>query len=214
MKLLYTAHVPAGDGPFPTVIAVHGWGVTGHDLLGLAPILHGGEALVLCPQGPVTVSVGPGTQGYGWFPIIPGTPPNPVDFARGATTLGAFIDQVVARYPVDLDRLILLGFSQGGMMAYDQALRQPGRFRGLAALSTWLPEALVASLPDPEAPRGFPVLVVHGTDDTMIAVSKARASRDLLRTLDVDLSYREFPMGHEIHPPALQVLREWLEGLL
>ena len=71
----------------------------------------------------------------------------------------------------------------------------------------------MASLPDPAAPKGFPVLVVHGTDDAMIAVAKARASRDLLRTLDVDLSYREFPMGHEIRPPALQVLREWLEGL-
>ena len=37
MDLLYTAHVPPGDGPFPTILALHGWGASGHDLLGLAP---------------------------------------------------------------------------------------------------------------------------------------------------------------------------------
>ena len=55
MSLLYTAHVPAGDGPFPSIIALHGWGASAHDLLGLAPVLHGGRALVLCPEGPVAV---------------------------------------------------------------------------------------------------------------------------------------------------------------
>jgi predicted esterase len=42
MELLYTAHVPAGDGPFPTIFLLHGWGASAHDLIGLAPILHGG----------------------------------------------------------------------------------------------------------------------------------------------------------------------------
>ena len=55
MELLYTAHVPAGDGPLPTILLLHGWGASAHDLIGLAPILHGGRALVLCPQGPVAL---------------------------------------------------------------------------------------------------------------------------------------------------------------
>ena len=74
MDLLYAAHVPAGPGPFPTVIAIHGWGANAHDLLGLAPMLHGGRALVLCPQGQVTMPIGGGQQGYGWFPLAPGAP--------------------------------------------------------------------------------------------------------------------------------------------
>ena len=41
MSLLYTAHVPAGDGPFPAIVALHGWGASAHDLLGLAPALVG-----------------------------------------------------------------------------------------------------------------------------------------------------------------------------
>ena len=75
MDLLYTAHVPAGDGPFPTVLALHGWGASAHDLLGLAPLLHGGEALVLCPQGPVSFEIQQGYRGYGWFPLASGNPP-------------------------------------------------------------------------------------------------------------------------------------------
>ena len=38
MELLYTAHVPSGEGPFPTILALHGWGASAHDLLGLAPL--------------------------------------------------------------------------------------------------------------------------------------------------------------------------------
>ncbi|MBW2271888.1 MAG: hypothetical protein JRG96_01350 [Deltaproteobacteria bacterium] len=44
MDLIHTAHVPAGDGPFPTLFAFHGWGANAHDLLGLAPYLHGRES--------------------------------------------------------------------------------------------------------------------------------------------------------------------------
>ena len=68
MNLLYTAHVPAGDGPFPAILLLHGWGASAHDLLGLAPLLFDGQALVLCPQGTVAVPFGGGQYGYGWFP--------------------------------------------------------------------------------------------------------------------------------------------------
>ena len=53
MDLLYTAHVPAGPGPFPTILALHGYGASAHDLLGIAPQVRGGEVVFLCPQGPL-----------------------------------------------------------------------------------------------------------------------------------------------------------------
>ena len=127
MDLLYTAHVPTGDGPFPTVLALHGWGASAHDLLGLAPILHGGEALVLSPQGPVSFEIGPGVAGHGWFPITGGGAPDPAEIARGRAALAEFLDAALEAYPVDRRKLILLGFSQGGFMAYDLALREPER---------------------------------------------------------------------------------------
>ncbi|HEV7516782.1 MAG TPA: alpha/beta hydrolase-fold protein [Thermoanaerobaculia bacterium] len=211
MELLYAAHVPAGDGPFPLILAIHGWGANAQDLLGLAALLHGGRALVLCPQGPIAMPVGGGNYGYGWFPLNAGGPPDVAAFKRGADALRAFVDGAVARYPVEPRKIVPIGFSQGGVMAYDLALRDPDRFAGLAALSSWLPGLLAETLPKTPAHAGFPVLVVHGTRDPMLDVEKARESRELLRPFDVALTYREFDMGHEIRPEALRVIVKWLD---
>jgi phospholipase/carboxylesterase len=211
MDLLYTAHVPAGDGPFPTILTLHGWGASAHDLLGLAPVLHGGEALVLCPQGPVKVPFGGGQHGYGWFPLVPGQPPEAEAFARGAALLRTFLAQAQAALPIDPRRLVLLGFSQGGAMAYELGLREPDRFSGLAALSSWLPEPLAATFTARPEHGRLPVLVLHGTRDPLIEVERARESREALRSFGVALTYREFDMGHEIRPEALRALQDWLE---
>ena len=211
LALLYTAHVPAGDGPFPTVLALHGWGASAHDLIGLAPLLHGGDALVLCPEGPVETPIGPGLMGHGWFPITMGSPPDPAAFARGAEEIEGFLEAALARYPVDVGKLVLLGFSQGGVMAYDLFLRAPERFAGLVALSSWLPDGLVQAAPVAEVLATRPVLVMHGTKDPMIEVERARESRARLVGLEASLTYREYEMGHEIAPDALRELLGWLD---
>ena len=210
MELLHTLHFPAGEGPFPTILALHGWGASAHDLLGLAPYLHGGQALVLCPQGPFGFEIGPGVRGYGWFPLGD-RGLDPVEFRKGAAALRAFVDEALARYPVERRKVVALGFSQGGVMAYDLALRDPGRFAGLAALSAWLPKPLSDSIPLLPEHAGMPVLVQHGTADPMIEVARARESRDLLAARGVGLTYREYEMGHEIRPEALRDLVGWLE---
>jgi phospholipase/carboxylesterase len=209
--LLYAAHVPAGGGPFPTVLLLHGWGAGAHDLLGLAPMIHDGNALVLCPQGPTVVPFGGGMKGFGWFPLVPGVPPDLESFRHGADSLRAFLTMAGERYPIDRDRIVAAGFSQGGMMAYELGLREPERFAGLAALSGWLPEPLVEDLPRLPAHEGFPVLVVHGRQDTVVPVERARESRENLRPFGVSLTYREFDMGHEIHPEALRVTLRWID---
>jgi phospholipase/carboxylesterase len=191
------------------VVALHGWGASAHDLIGLAPFFRRGSALVLCPQGPVSFEIGPGVEGYGWFPLAGAGPPDPRAFQRGADLLRRFLDGALAQHPVDRRKVVVLGFSQGGVMAYDLVLREPGRFAGLVALSSWLPAPLVpARQPEHE---GFPTLVVHGTEDPMIPVDRARESRDSLLRLGVGLTYREFEMGHEIRPEALRELVRWLD---
>lgn len=212
MSLLYTAHVPAGDGPFPAIILLHGWGASAHDLLGLAPLLHGGKALVLCPQGSVAVPFGNGQYGYGWFPLRLDAPVDVVAFEREAGALREFVDQSLARFPIDPKKVVVAGFSQGGVMAFELALRQPTRFAGLAALSTWFPAELAVTLPKLPEHEGFPVLVIHGTRDDRIEVEKARESREALRPYGVTLTYRELEMGHEVRQDALRVVQQWLDG--
>lgn len=214
MNLVHTAYVPEGDGPFPTILAIHGFGASAHDLLGLAPFLRGGESLMLCPQGPIGVGMPdrPGVVvGWAWFPISGGGAVDPDEFGRASRALSAFVDEALERYPVDRRKVLLLGFSQGGVMAYDLFLRQPERFAGLAALSSWLPPALAERIPPSDALKGAPVLVVHGTRDPMIPVERGQESRDALLRTGVALTYREFDMEHEIAPDALRALVEWIE---
>ncbi|HVR96176.1 MAG TPA: alpha/beta fold hydrolase, partial [Thermoanaerobaculia bacterium] len=125
--------------------------------------------------------------------------------------LNQFVETALEQYPIDPERVVVAGFSQGGLMAYEMALRNPSRFAGLMALSTWLPQPLVEDLPKLPEQEGFPVLAIHGTQDTMIDVEKAREARESLREFGVSITYREFDMGHEIRPDALRVVLRWLE---
>jgi phospholipase/carboxylesterase len=211
MNLLHTAHVPAGDGPFPAIITLHGWGASAHDLLGLAPVLLDGQAVMLCPQGQVAVPFGGGQYGYGWFPLRAGQPPDVAAFQHASAALRGFVDTALERYPIDPRQIVVAGFSQGGMMAYDLALSDPARFAGVIALSSWFPQPLAEQLPKRPEHEGFPVLVIHGTRDDRIDVERARESREALRPYGVAMTYREFDMGHEIRPDALKVVLKWLD---
>lgn len=211
MELLYTAHVPAGEGPFPTVLALHGWGASAHDLIGLAPILHGGEALVLCPQGSVAFPIGQGVLGYGWWPLSEDGQIAPEELRRASDTLRGFLDQACERYPVDRRKIVPLGFSQGGVMAMDLVLQDPSRFAGLVALSSWLPDQVERAAPVAQELANLPALLVHGTKDPMVPVERAHETRSRLLARGLNVQYREFEMEHEIRPEALREILVWLE---
>ena len=93
-------------------------------------------------------------------------------------------------------------------MAYQLFLRASELFAGLVVLSSWLPAHVFDGLPETVLDR--PVLVMHGTRDSMISVERARDSRAVLLDRGVPLTYREYEMGHEIAPEALRDLVEWL----
>lgn len=211
MELLYTAHIPPGEGPHPTLLILHGWGASAHDLIGLAPVLHGGRALVLCPQGPVAFEVGQGMLGFGWWPIGEDREIDPEAFETASKAVERFLDEALRRYPIDPRKIVVVGFSQGGVMAYDLVLRNPERFAGLVALSSWLPDTVEQGIPAQPALENFPVLLIHGTEDPMIPVERAQESREKLLARGLNVHYREYEMQHEIRPEALQELVVWLE---
>ena len=209
MRLIHTLYEPAGDGPHPTLIAMHGFGASALDLLGLAPYIAAGQFMVICPQGPIEVPIGP-TRGYAWFPLRMGSPPDrdAIDDANKAAT--EFLNVALAKYPVDRKKLVILGFSQGGMMAYRLAFRNPSKFAALVALSTYLPPELKNEINDPAALEALPTLVMHGRADDMIELTRARQSVETLRSLKVPLTHREYDCGHEITAEALRDLSNFL----
>ena len=211
MELIHTLYQPAGKGPHPTILTLHGRGASAFDLLGLAPYLCGGRFLIICPQGPLETPIGPDASGYAWYPMSMGGPPDIASMMMSRQKLQQFLDECLAQYPIDAKKLAILGFSQGGVMAYSLALSAPDRFAGLAALSSWLPPELVPHLSLGNSAQALPTLVHHGTQDSMIEIERARKSVETLRQARIPLTYREYEMGHEIRPRSLSDLSAWLD---
>ena len=209
MKLVHALYEPSGPGPHPAIIACHGWGANALDLLGLAPHLAGGIFLTVCPQGPLTVPLG-AADGYGWFPLRPGSPPDDAAVASAVAAASEFVDEACARYPIDPRKLVMLGFSQGGMIALGVALSRPGKFAAAVGVSTWFPEGLKQTVSAGANLTRLPVLIQHGRNDNLIEIGRARDSVGRLRSLRVDLQYREYECGHEITAQGLRDISEFL----
>ncbi|HYA34665.1 MAG TPA: alpha/beta fold hydrolase [Candidatus Binataceae bacterium] len=210
MNLVHSAFEPSSEGPHPTIIAMHGWGSNALDLLGLAPYIAGGRFLAVCPQGPVEVPIG-AIRGYGWFPLTMGAPPDPEKIDVAVVEAERFIEAALERYPVNRRKLVLLGFSQGGVMAFRLAFRHPEKYSALVAISTWFPPELKDGV-NVDAIRQLPTLLQHGRADDMIEIARARQSVEHLRELRIPLTYREYDCGHEITASGLDDLSEFLDS--
>ena len=209
MRLIHAVYEPAGEGPHPTLIAMHGYGANALDLLGLAPYIADGRFMVICPQGPMEVPIGP-TRGYAWFPIRMGSTPDREAIEDAGRAATEFLNTALQKYPVDRKKLVVLGFSQGGMMAYRLAVRNPSKFGALVAISTVFPAELKAEAREPESLERLPTLVQHGRADDMIEITRARASVEVLRSLKIPLTFREYDCGHEITAETLADLSDFL----
>ncbi len=207
MDLVHAVFAPAGDGPHPAILAMHGWGSNALDLLGLAPYVARGRCLMLAPQGPVEIGA---VSGYGWYQLRPGAPPDLDAMGEAAERLMKLMDAALERYPIDQRKLVAMGFSQGGVMAYNLAMRYPDRFAGLVAIATWFPEELAQYAGDRQALAGLPAMVLHGRADDMVQVAKARDSVERLREFRMPLVYREYDCAHEITVDAIRDLSAFL----
>jgi phospholipase/carboxylesterase len=209
MRLVHAAYEPPGDGPFPTIFAMHGWGSSAMDLLGLAPFVADGRFLVICPQGPHEVEIG-AVNGYGWYQMRPGGRPDEEKVGQAVEQLRMFIDEASSRYPVDKRKIVVLGFSQGGMMAYNLAMRWPEKFAALVGIGTAFPEYLVELVSNHEAIQQLPTMVQHGRADPMLEIARARKSVEMLRSLKVPVIFREYDCGHEVSADGVRDLSRFL----
>src|SRR5258708_16255672 len=117
MRLIHTLYEPAGEGPHPTLIAMHGFGASALDLLGLAPYIADGRFMVICPQGPMEVPIGP-TRGYAWFPIRMGAAPDRDGIDDANKMVTEFLNEALKNYPADRQTLVRLASTHVTLIAY------------------------------------------------------------------------------------------------
>ncbi len=196
---------------YALLVLLHGRGADAHDLLPLADELGRDDLLVLAPQAPYALP-GPFGMGYAWYDMHDIGDPDPATFAPSLAQLRKFLDAAVAGYPVDADRVFLLGFSQGAVMSLATALTDPRRLAGVVALSGYLPEAISGA--EGGSAQDLPVFVGHGRADPLISVSEGRKARDVLTAAGADVTYREYSVEHRIAPDELEDIRHWLGARL
>ena len=197
---------PAAGTPEGALVLFHGRGADELDLFPLLDAFDPERRLVgATPRGPLSLPPG----GAHWYVLGGiGTPESQTFFASYEAA-SAWLDGFVAEQGVGFERVVLGGFSQGGVMTYALGLGA-GRPRpaGLIALSSFVPTVDGFSL-DLSEPLP-PVAIGHGTLDNVIAVEWGRRARALLEEAGADVLYRETPMFHQIDPEFVRAIADWL----
>ena len=195
-------------GAPPLLLLLHGIGSNEHDLYGLAPYLDE-RFLIISVRAPNTL--GPGS--YAWFEVN-FTPQGPVIHPEQAEasreTLITFIKEAITTYSADPEQVFLMGFSQGAIMSASVALTRPELVAGAVLMSGRILPEIQPSIASNKELNSFPFLVVHGTADVVLPISYGRASREILSSLPVDLTYHEYSMGHEVSQASLRDVTAWL----
>jgi phospholipase/carboxylesterase len=94
------------------------------------------------------------------------------------------------------------------------ALLEPDRVAGAVMISGYLPPPAAGRAYPPGSGAGRPFFQAHGTVDTVVPLLYARQTRDFLLASGAQLTYREFPIGHEVSAEELQDLDAWLREVL
>ncbi len=205
-KVLPPRH-PSG-APHPAILLLHGRGADEDDLLGLSAFLDE-RLVIISARAPFPFSYG----GYHWYDADDDGTPETQTFRTSYEKLEALVADSLKHYQIDGGRLFLFGFSMGTAMSFALALSRPGLFRGVAANSGYVPEgtSLVYRWRDLSATA---FSIAHGTEDPVIPVVLARRARDLFAQSNAEVSYREYPMAHEISQESLDDASAWLRKLI
>jgi phospholipase/carboxylesterase len=111
-------------------------------------------------------------------------------------------------------KIVLAGFSQGGAIVLQTALRYPERLAGVLALSTYLPLHATLEAERSAESKDVPIFMAHGQYDDLIPVSRADQSRQALERLGYKVQWKTYPMPHSVCPQEIADIGAFLLRIL
>ena len=219
--------VPEGASPELAVVLCHGFGAPATDLVPLAQELVavkpelGPKVRFVFPAAPLSLAELGMPSGRAWFhlprEVLMGQQRNwdtyalatPEGLAPARRGVMSVLAALTAATKLPYGRIVLGGFSQGGMVTTDVALRLEEAPAGLCVLSgtvicqdEWKRRAAQR--------QGMPVLQSHGRYDDILPFRQAEQLRGLLTEAGLTVEFLPFQGPHTIAPEALERMAEFL----
>jgi phospholipase/carboxylesterase len=206
--------IETGHKPRTAVIWLHGLGADGHDFEPIVPELALEKPVrFVFPHAPIRpVTLNQGMRMRAWYDILQlgGGPEDDAGIRASQKLVEALIAEERKR---GMERLVLAGFSQGGAIALQTALRHPERLDGVLALSCYLPlYAMLAAERNP-ANHDVPIFMAHGLYDDIIPLRRAEQSKQILESLGYRVEWHTYPMPHSVSPQEIADLSAFLRRI-
>jgi len=217
--MLNALEIATGPKPTAAVIWLHGLGADGNDFAPIVPELDLPPAPIrfVFPHAPaMPVTINGGYVMPAWYDIL-GTDINRREDEAGVRASQKAVEELIAREAergIAPSRIVLAGFSQGGAIALQTALRRSQPLAGVMALSTYVPLAATLAAERSAASNGVPIFMAHGTYDPIIPLATAQRSRDLLQGLGYAVEWYEYPMEHSVCPEEIAAIGAFLKKTL
>lgn len=199
--LVHRVLAPEGQGPFPTVVMVHGR-KGNEDVMWIFARTIPKSWQIISVRAPV-----PEEDGYSWHEPLDRLP-TLSEMDQAVETLSRFIRALPTVYSSDPHQTHLMGFSQGTAVSLAAAIKHPNLVQSIAGLVGFLPETpteVLASAPL----KDLPVFMAVGERDDTIPLELARQSGKAVRAAGAWLEYREYPTGHKLNAAGMRKLESW-----
>lgn len=195
------------------IIWLHGLGADAHDFEPLMPVLGLSATRFIFPNAPVRpVTINGGMQMHAWYDFLSQDLAESEDLLQIEESVAAIrrlLDEQIEQ-GIPAERIVLAGFSQGGVIALLVALTDNKKLAGVLALSTYIPMRLLQNSWSQQPP----VLQCHGSHDPIIPIAVAQTTCQALIASAIVVDFKEYPMAHQLCDAEIeaikQSLREWL----
>ncbi len=203
--------------PVFSVIWLLGLGADGSDFIPMVPELRLSGTLgvrFIFPHAPmIPVTCNGGYVMRAWYDIITlDSTSRCVDEAgilASRFAIRKLIEKEIKR-GIPVDKIFLVGFSQGGAVAYTTALTHPEKLAGLIALSTYVPAPDLIAEENAPANRSIPIFAAHGVYDDVVSVELGLQAKDFLLENGFFPEWHEYPMPHSLCLEEIRDIGSWL----
>lgn len=220
MSVLPALELSTHATPDASLIWLHGLGADGHDFVPVVKELQLPDTMAvrfIFPHAPLQpVTINNGLVMRAWYDIRFNGLQRETDDAgvlRSVAAVNALIQREQSR-GIPSSRILLAGFSQGGAVVLTAGTRYPEALGGILALSTYLPLAEQLIPQGSAANRQIPIFMAHGTQDAVIPLTLAEASRQALTQAGYPVQWQAYPMAHHLCQEEIEAISLWLQNRL